>query len=290
MTQFPTLIDQIAAAVLVRSSVDENPYHRAILDVYIEVQDLDRKLAAMAGDERLDGVSVTEQLDQLTELLIDRMAAGAELSAWLSMSCRCAAALESEDETEYELALEEEPDFEPDFEPEYEPDFEPEYEPDFEPDFDPDFDDFEAPVPEEDVASCQDLSESIVHACLQVFGALADPAYVATADLVAHLRDLPGEGEGQRPYADITPIRLARLLAPMASGPASPAPLTAAAPGAITAATCSPLVPPDPADASLPCADTTGDGGGPGADRRLSPAVPGGEPDASLGPYPCGAR
>ncbi|MFI2204808.1 DUF3631 domain-containing protein [Streptomyces sp. NPDC020192] len=202
------MIDQVAAAVLAPAPVVENPYHRAILDVFIEIQDLDRKLAAMAADDRPDGVSATEQLDQLTELLIDRMAAGAELSAWLSMSCCCAAGLEPEQEPEYE------PDFEPDPEPDFEPDVEWGYE--------PDLDDFEPPVPEEDVVSRPDRPKSIVHACLQVFDALAGAEHVATADLVAHLRDLPGEGEGQQPYADITPHRLARLLAPHGVRPRKP--------------------------------------------------------------------
>ncbi|MFC7908293.1 hypothetical protein [Streptomyces nigra] len=41
MTQFPTLIDQVAAAVLAPAQVTENPHHRAILNVFVEIQDLD---------------------------------------------------------------------------------------------------------------------------------------------------------------------------------------------------------------------------------------------------------
>ncbi|MEK8146232.1 hypothetical protein NKH18_48385 [Streptomyces sp. M10(2022)] len=75
MTQFPTLIDQITAAVLAPAEVTENPHHRAILNVFVETQELDRQLAELAATD-LPGVSAGEQPDTLTDLLIERMAAG----------------------------------------------------------------------------------------------------------------------------------------------------------------------------------------------------------------------
>lgn len=221
MTQFPSLIDQVAAAVLAPAEVTENPHHRAIVDVFVEIQDLDRQLAALAGAERPAGVTVTEQLDALTDLLIERMAAGAELSALLSASCCCAAAYEPEPSSEYELADDEEPDGEPESDPDLGPDVE-------------GFDDFEDPEGTDDFDGldvfddCDDLHEdtceefltcpsrpwTIVHACLDIFDALGAAQYVSTAELLARLRKLPGEAEGRWRYADLTPVRLALLLRP----------------------------------------------------------------------------
>ncbi|MFF5303298.1 hypothetical protein ACFY5F_28390 [Streptomyces sp. NPDC013161] len=113
MTQFPTLIDQVAAAVLASAQVTEKPHHRAILDVFVEIQELDQQLAELA-DAELPGVSPTEQLNTLTDLLVERMAAGAELSALLATSC-CVAAYEGESPAEYEPLDDEEPGFDPDF-------------------------------------------------------------------------------------------------------------------------------------------------------------------------------
>lgn len=202
MTLFPTLIDQVATAVLAPAPVTENPHHRAILDVFVEIQDLDRQLAVLSGEERPDGVSATEQLEKLTDVLIERMAAGAELSALLSTSCCCAAAYEPAPEADYAPVDEQEPDFEPDFE-DYEPDF-------------------EELAPEEDFLSCPSWPKTIVHACLDVFDALAAREYVGTTDLVTHLRTLPGEAEGRWRYADLTPIRLALLLRPYGVQPRKP--------------------------------------------------------------------
>ncbi|MFD9817466.1 DUF3631 domain-containing protein [Streptomyces violascens] len=202
MTHFPTLIDQVATAVLAPAPVTENPHHRAILDVFVEIQDLDRQLAVLSGEERPDGVSATEQLETLTDVLIERMAAGAELSALLSTSCCCVAAYEPAPEADYEPVDDQEPDFEPDFE-DYEPDF-------------------EELAPEEDFLSCPSSPKTIVHACLDVFDTLTAQEYAGTADLVTHLRTLPGEAEGRWRYADLTPIRLALLLRPYGVQPRKP--------------------------------------------------------------------
>ncbi|MFD4257666.1 DUF3631 domain-containing protein [Streptomyces sp. NPDC058534] len=210
MKQFPTLIDQVAAAVLAPAQVTENPHHRAIVDVFVEVQDLDRQLTELA-DAELPGVSPAEQLNTLTDLLVERMAAGAELSALLSTSCCCAAAYEAEPSAEYEPLDDEEPDYEPDFD-----DFEgldgfDEFDDFEEPDDLDDFDDLHEDACEE-FLSCPSRPQTIVRACLAVFDDGGAPEYVSTAELVERLRDLPGQAEGRWSYADLTALRLGLLL------------------------------------------------------------------------------
>ncbi|WP_405626008.1 DUF3631 domain-containing protein [Streptomyces sp. NBC_01396] len=211
MTQFPTLIDQVAAAVLVPAEVSENPHHRAIVDVCVEIQDLDRQLAALSGAERPAGISATEQLDTLTDLLVERMAAGAELSALLSTSCCCAAAYEPAPPSEYEPVEDEEPDFDPDLDPDFGgfDDFV-----DLEgPDDVDGFDDLHEATCEE-FLTCPSRPRTIVHACLDIFDVLGAAEYVSTAELVGRLRELPGEADGRWRYADLTAVRLALLLRP----------------------------------------------------------------------------
>ncbi|MFF3460330.1 DUF3631 domain-containing protein [Streptomyces sp. NPDC002730] len=201
MTQFPTLIDQVAAAVLAPAQVTENSHHRAILDAFVGIQELDRQLAELAAAE-LPGVSPTEQLNTLTDMLVERMAAGAELNTLLSTSCCCAAAYEPAAPVEYEPVDDEEPDFDPDFEG-----------------FDDfadlegldDFDDLHEDACEE-FLSCPSRPQTIVHACLTVFDDEGAPEYVSTAELVERLRDLPGQADGRWRYADLTPLRLSLLL------------------------------------------------------------------------------
>ncbi|WP_420036053.1 DUF3631 domain-containing protein [Streptomyces sp. cg28] len=205
MTQFPTLIDQIAAAVLAPPQVSENPHHRAILDRFVEVQGFDRKLDAMAEAE-LPGVSAAEQLTALTDLLVERMAAGAELSALLSTACCCTAASEPESGAGYGPP-EEEPDDDSGFD-----------------DFDFDgFDAFDEPDGPDDFLyphergceeflACPSRPQTIVHACLAVFDDEGAPEYVSTARMVQLLRALPGQAEGRWNYADLTPLRLGHLL------------------------------------------------------------------------------
>ncbi|WP_145502658.1 DUF3631 domain-containing protein [Streptomyces sp. CFMR 7] len=198
MTQFPTLIDQIAAAVLAPAEVTENPHHRAILDVFIEIQELDRQLAELAAAD-LPGVSAGEQLDTLTDLLVERMAAGAELSALLSTSCCCAAAYEPEPPGEYDPAEDNEHDFAPDFD---------------------DFDDLEGmdasddlhDEAAEDFLFCPSRPQTIVHACLDVFDAHGSPEYVSSAELVERLRGLPGHADPRWRYADLNTLRLSLIL------------------------------------------------------------------------------
>ncbi|MFC8198944.1 DUF3631 domain-containing protein [Streptomyces sp. NPDC057298] len=210
MTQFPTLIDQVAAAVLAPAKATENPRHRAIVDVFVEIQDLDRQLAALAGAERPADVSATEQLQKFADLLIERMTAGAELRALLSTSCCCADAYEPASPSEYEPVKDEQPDYDPDLDPDFEgfDDFQDVEGPD---DFD-DFDDFHEATCEEFV-TCPSRPRTIVHACLGIFDVLSAAEYVSTAELVARLRELPGEVDG-RWSANLAPVRLAQLLCP----------------------------------------------------------------------------
>lgn len=60
---------------------------------------------------------------------------------------------------------------------------------------------------------CRNRPETILHACLDAFAAAGDPPSLSAEDLVASLSDLSG-GDGARgPYAGLTEIRLAKLLA-----------------------------------------------------------------------------
>ncbi|MEU1329514.1 DUF3631 domain-containing protein [Streptomyces sp. NPDC005865] len=75
--------------------------------------------------------------------------------------------------------------------------------------------DSEADTAEEEVdcRSCPAAEHTIVHACLDAFAAEGDPAAMSSADLTDHLHQLPGMAEGRWSYAELTPLRLARLLA-----------------------------------------------------------------------------
>ncbi|MEU8784853.1 DUF3631 domain-containing protein [Streptomyces sp. NPDC048637] len=217
MKQFPTLIDQVAAAVLAPAEVTENPQHRAILDAVVEIQELDRQLAEMATAD-LPAASATEQLDMLTDVLVERMAAGVELNALLSVSCCRTTACEPEPQDEYDLTEDEAPDFDPDIHEFDEFD-------DFE-DFEgleglDDFDDLHEDACEE-ILSCPSRPKTIIHACLDAFDTLGAADYVSTAELASSLRELPGEAEGRWRYADLTAIRLALLLRPYGVQPRKP--------------------------------------------------------------------
>ncbi|MEJ8650626.1 DUF3631 domain-containing protein [Streptomyces sp. MS1.AVA.3] len=210
MKQLRTLIEQ-AAAVLARTEVTENPHRRAILDVAVEIQELDRQLDELAAAAP-PAVSAALRLDTLTDLIVERMAADDELDALLSTFCCRRAACETEPPGEYDPAEGEEPDFDLDIE---------------------DFDDFEDPEgldePDhrhvdacEEFLSCPSRPQTIIHACLAAFDALGAADYVSTAELVSSLRELSGEAEGRWCYADLTPIRLALLLRPYGVQPRKP--------------------------------------------------------------------
>ncbi|WP_406401933.1 DUF3631 domain-containing protein [Streptomyces uncialis] len=70
---------------------------------------------------------------------------------------------------------------------------------------------------DEDFLSCPGehaRPSGIIHAVLDVFAEFGNPDALASGDLVAELRRLPGVAEGRWRYADLTQARLAQLLAP----------------------------------------------------------------------------
>ncbi|WP_405734918.1 DUF3631 domain-containing protein [Streptomyces sp. NBC_01537] len=182
-TTFPTLLDTLAATVLDTEPPKENPHHRALLDTFVEIQHLDQQLLDLAGADRPAGASAVEQLEQLTDLIVERLAAGHELTRLLSTACCCTGTgTGTGTGTDAE-------------------------------DGDGDGDGDGA----EDLLFCPSgrrQTGSIVQACLEVFADLGDEDAVASADLVAVLRHLPGVAEGRWRYAELTQARLAQLLAP----------------------------------------------------------------------------
>ncbi|MFK4222210.1 DUF3631 domain-containing protein [Streptomyces sp. NPDC019890] len=174
-TTFPTLLDSLAATLLETEPPKESPHHRALLDTFLEIQHLDQQLLDLSSPDCAVGASAGEQLEQLTDLLVERLAAGHVLARLLSTECCCAASAASAAEDATDEAED---------------------------------DDFlscpsEPPQP-----------AGVVHACLRVFDAAGDPDAMSSADLVTCLRDLPGVAESRWRYADLTQARLAQLLAP----------------------------------------------------------------------------
>lgn len=55
---------------------------------------------------------------------------------------------------------------------------------------------------------------TVVDACLQAFQDAGLPATMSSADLVSRLRALPGLAGNRWQYAELTPLRLSRILAP----------------------------------------------------------------------------
>ncbi|MCZ0978702.1 hypothetical protein O1L60_04095 [Streptomyces diastatochromogenes] len=93
MTAFPNFLDHFAANLLELPAEPENPHHRALLETYVEVQQLERRLletmTAPHPDTSPDGAHAC------TDILVDRLAAGQELAVLLSAPCCCAAQEES---------------------------------------------------------------------------------------------------------------------------------------------------------------------------------------------------
>ncbi|MGW6454371.1 DUF3631 domain-containing protein [Streptomyces sp. NPDC055078] len=99
-TTFPTLIDRLAATLRGAELPPENPHHRAILDALFEVQRLDEQLTG-PDNRALDPLDRTgEKLEQLTEALAERLAAGHELALLLSSHCCCRPDTAQEDDEE----------------------------------------------------------------------------------------------------------------------------------------------------------------------------------------------
>ncbi|WP_328486020.1 hypothetical protein [Streptomyces zaomyceticus] len=87
MTTFPNFLDHYATALLHIPAQTENPHHRALLETYAEVQQLEaRLLDAIVAPHPQSG---SGEKHACTELLIDRLAAGQELAALMSIPCCC---------------------------------------------------------------------------------------------------------------------------------------------------------------------------------------------------------
>ncbi|MFJ9033646.1 DUF3631 domain-containing protein [Streptomyces sp. NPDC102274] len=181
MTTFPSLLDALTTTLLDSDPRPENPQHRALLDTYADVRALDRQLVAWAERHPSDDAGAADQLERLVDLLVERLAAGAELSRLLSMACCCA-------DPEADNSAE-----------------------DCDEHFGGDGDFLCCP------GDCPPAT--IVHACLDMFATAGDPEAMASAELTDRLRHLPGLAEGRWAYAELTPLRLARLLAPYGARP-----------------------------------------------------------------------
>ncbi|WP_406186173.1 DUF3631 domain-containing protein [Streptomyces sp. NBC_01006] len=174
MTTFPNFLDTFTSTLLGTKPFEENPRHRALLNVFTEVQDLEQRLLAAMTASPQPGPGAVEQLEACTDLLLERLAAGYELSLLLSTGCCCAEdVVEANPCVPYGLEQDEECCQEP----------------------------AEPPA-------------GLLDACSGVFAELGDPHAVASADLVDALRRLPGVAGNHWRYSDLTQARLAELLAP----------------------------------------------------------------------------
>ncbi|MGW2858279.1 DUF3631 domain-containing protein [Streptomyces sp. NPDC001205] len=87
-THFPSGLDDLTAALAGLDVPQENPHHRALVDTWRRVQQLDAQLLAVAGGEPTGCLAdAHEELEQLTDILILRVLAGAELTHLLSIPC-----------------------------------------------------------------------------------------------------------------------------------------------------------------------------------------------------------
>ncbi|MFF3088671.1 DUF3631 domain-containing protein [Streptomyces nojiriensis] len=90
MTTFPNLLDTFTTTLLGTKPLEENPHHRALLNVFTEVQNLEQRLLTAITAPPEAGTGAAEQLEACTDLLLERLAAGYELSLLLSTGCCCA--------------------------------------------------------------------------------------------------------------------------------------------------------------------------------------------------------
>ncbi|MFE4664556.1 DUF3631 domain-containing protein [Streptomyces sp. NPDC056716] len=179
--QFPTALDHLAAELLQTELPAELPCHGAVLDAFLDVLRLDEQLLDPDIPALDEPRSPKEQIERFTGLLAERLAAGLELVVLLSAgSCACNGTDDSDSDGHSGGA----------------------------PDNGEDGPEF---------LSCpgdRPQPPGIVHTVLGIFAELGDPDALASVDLVAALRTLPGTAEGRWRYADLTPARLAHLLAP----------------------------------------------------------------------------
>jgi hypothetical protein len=96
-TRFPTILDALTDSLLDQEPEQENPRHRDILETYRDIQALDSRLRTTA-DTPPSGMSATDQLKQLTDLLVERLALGHLLNELLSSQCCCTAEEEEDEE------------------------------------------------------------------------------------------------------------------------------------------------------------------------------------------------
>ncbi|MEV4997469.1 DUF3631 domain-containing protein [Streptomyces niveus] len=181
MTTFPSALDSLAGALQTDQPPREVPHHRALLDVHTDVQRLDQLLLAQANRPRSgDGGLPESPID----LLVERLAAGAELSRLLATTACC------HPDTGPEAAAQQS-----------------------------DFGD-SLSADEHAGDGGADGSEDppglqcVVRAALHVFDVVGSPESMASWDLVDCLKDLPGLAEDRWAYAELNQSRLAQLMAP----------------------------------------------------------------------------
>ncbi|MEU9748361.1 DUF3631 domain-containing protein [Streptomyces niveus] len=181
MTTFPSPLDSLASALHQDPPPGEVPYHRALLDAHLDVQRLDQQLLTQANHPRGSGEG---QLESLIDLLVERLAAGIELSRLLSTTACCCLDTGAE-------GVARQSDFGDS----------------------PSADAYEGDGGAEGSEDPPGL-QCVVRAALHVFDVVGSPETMASWDLVDCLKDLPGLAEERWPYAELTQARLAHLMAP----------------------------------------------------------------------------
>lgn len=92
MTTFPNdFLDNFATSLLGSKPSYENPRHRDILNAFTVVQDLEQRLLAVLTAPPQPDMGGAEHWEACTDLLIERLVAGRELSLLLSTPCLSAA-------------------------------------------------------------------------------------------------------------------------------------------------------------------------------------------------------
>ncbi|MEV6730704.1 DUF3631 domain-containing protein [Streptomyces sp. NPDC051364] len=174
MTTYPSFLDNFTTTLMGTKPKESNLHHWAILDAFTDVQDAEQRLRSALTAASQAGSAAAEKLDECLELLLDRLAAGADLSMLLSTAC-CSVAGAPVDKPCALSGLEQ--------------------------------DEPCCQEPEEPAACLLD-------ACSNAFAELGNPHAVASADLVDILQHLPGVAGNHWRYSDLTQARLAQLLAP----------------------------------------------------------------------------
>lgn len=174
MTTYPSFLDNFNTALLGAKPKETNLRHWAILDAFTDVQDAEQRLLSALTRVPEAGTGAAEKLEECLVLLLERLAAGWDLSLLLSETCCCAADL-GEDEPCRPCGLE---------------------------------------TDEKCCQEPAETQFTLLDACSNVFAELDHPHAVASADLVDALRRLPGIAGSRYRYSDLTQSRLAELLAP----------------------------------------------------------------------------